>query len=274
MPEPSPADNTDEIVAPPPSENETVWRSILLGTNPEYRRNRRMFQRVPGSPRCKMCAVPFGGVAAPLLRAMGKKPWPKNPNYCGTCFNVLTSIHGGAEIECTLLFADVRGSTGLAEDMSATQFHQLMSRFYGVAARVLVEHDGIVDKFVGDEVVGIFIPAIANERHAERAIGAAKALMVATGNQRGEEAWLPLGAGIQTGVAYVGAVGEGSETELTALGDVVNVAARLASAARRGEVLVSEAAAVAAGLEVGNRERRSLDLRGKTSAVEVVVLHA
>ena len=271
MPQPQPESDPPSGA---PDANEEVWRSILLGTNPEYSRNRRMFQRVPGSPRCKMCAVPFGGVAAPLMRAMGRGPWPKNPNYCGRCFTVLNTLHGGAEIDCTLLFADVRGSTTLAEGMSASQYQQLMSRFYGAAGRVLVAHDAIVDKFVGDEVVAIFIPALAQERHAERAITAAKALLTATGNSPGEKPWLPMGAGVHSGLAYVGSVGQGAETELTALCDVVNVAARLASAAGAGEVLVSASAETAAGIDGGEQERRSLDLRGKSAPVEVVVLHA
>jgi adenylate cyclase len=257
-----------------PHAHEDFWRSILLGTNPEYSRNRRTFKRIPGSPRCKMCAVPFGGVAAPLMRAMGHSRWPKNPNYCVRCFNVLNTLHGGAEIECTLLFADVRGSTTLAEGMSASQYQQLMSRFYGVAGRVLVAHDAIVDKFVGDEVVAIFIPALARDRHAEQAIAAARALLIATGNVADREPWLLIGAGVHSGLAYVGSVGQGAETELTALGDVVNVAARLASAAGAGELLVSDSAEAAAGISGGDEERRSLKLRGKSTSVDVVVFHA
>jgi len=219
-----------------------------------------------------MCAVPFGGIGAPLMRAMGRGPWEKNPHYCGICFNILQSVHGGAEIECTLLFADVRGSTSLAEGMAAREFHALMSRFYAAAARVLVEHDAIVDKFVGDEVVAIFIPALTGEKHARRAVDAGRALLRATGNRPGEGAWLPLGAGIHTGTAYVGAVGEGQHTEFSALGDVVNVAARLASAAAAGEILASDVSAAAGLVDVTGLVRRNLTLRGKAAPVGVVVL--
>lgn len=78
-----------------------------------------------------------------------------------------------------------------------------------MAAEVLVQHDAVVDKFVGDDVVAIFIPALAGSRHAERAIGAARALLKATGTDHGRTPWLPLGVGIHTGAAYVGAVGDG-----------------------------------------------------------------
>jgi adenylate cyclase len=73
---------------------------------------------------------------------------------------------GGAEIELTLLFADVRGSTGLAERMPAQEFSRLVSRFYGTAARVVDGWNGLVDKFVGDEVVALFVPGFAGEDHA------------------------------------------------------------------------------------------------------------
>ena len=81
----------------------------------------------------------------------------------------------------------------------------------------------------------------------------------------------PGGRGRPHGQAWVGAVGDESHTEITALGDTVNVAARLASSASAGEVLVSVAAAEAAGLDPG-LERRALELKGKATPTEVVSL--
>ena len=145
----------------------------LLGTDPRYRRNYRFMRRLPGAPRCYFCSAPFGGAGSTIARLMGRRPWVKNPRYCQTCFVLLEDERGGAEIECSLLFADVRGSTALAERMSPGEFHQLMGRFYNTAARVLYAHDAILDKFVGDEAVAIFIPALSGERHAAPAGGAA-----------------------------------------------------------------------------------------------------
>jgi len=191
-----------------------------------------------------------------MMRLVGRAPWDKNHHYCGVCFTVLQNLRGGAEIECSLLFADVRGSTRLAEQMTPSAFRLLMARFYEMASAVLVERDAIVDKFVGDEVVAIFIPALAGDVHAARAVAAARALMAATGNGAREEPWLPLGAGVHTGVAFVGSVGEGRAAELTALGDVVNIAARLASAAGPGEILCTNVAATAAALATDDLEHR------------------
>ena len=199
-----------------------------------------------------------------LMRWRGRAPWPKNPDYCGACFQLLDRYHGGAEIESSFLFADIRGSTTLAEGISPTAFRTLLDRFYDVAARVLVAHDGIVDKFVGDEVVGIFIPALAHDEHPARAIAAARALLDATGHADPGGPWLPMGVGVATGTAFVGSVGETHTAAMTALGDIVNVTARLASAAGPGEILVNDRAAERAGLETGSLELRRLELKGKT----------
>jgi adenylate cyclase len=249
------------------------WRDVLTGTNPQFRYGRRLFKRLPMQPRCKLCAAPFRGPVSPIMRLIGKGPWPKNPKYCGSCFKQLVEHHGGAEIECSLLFADVRGSTPLGEHLRPIEVRDLMERFFDVAARVLVEHDAIVDKFVGDEIIGIFVPALTGDQHAVRAIDAARALMSETGND-GSEPWVPIGAGVHTGVAFVGSIGTGPHVELTAMGDRVNVTARLASAAGAGEILVTEDAANAAGLDLVGLERRDLELKGKSAPTTVRVLRA
>ncbi len=253
-------------------EAEEIWRAILLGTNGRYARTRAILRRLPRSPRCKMCAAPFAGPLAPLMRLTGRAPWSKNRTYCTDCFHVLERLHGGAEIECTLLFADVRGSTAIGEGLRPSAFRALLDRFYDVAAGELVNGDAIIDKFVGDEVMAIFVPAVAGEGHAAKGIQAARRLLAVTGHRPGDDPWLPIGAGVHTGIAFVGAVGESPHTELTALGDTVNTAARLASAAGAGEILVSDAAARSAGLETTGLERRSLALKGKQLPTDVFVV--
>lgn len=243
-----------------------------LKLSPRVRWVRRFWRNVPSPPRCKMCTSPFGPPAGPLLRLIGKGRWAGNSDYCAGCFKQLYRKREGAEIECTLLFADIRGSTQMAEAMSATDFRGLLDRFYRVAAEVLIRHEAIVDKFVGDEVVAIFVPALAGEKHAAQAIDAGLELLRATGNDAGAP-WAPIGIGINTGEAFVGVVGTADHVEFTALGDNVNVTARLASAAAGGEILVTDAAAHAAGLgSADGLDRRSLALRGKADATDVIVL--
>lgn len=160
-----------------------------------------------------------------------------------------------------MLFADVRGSTAIAERMLPEEFSRLIARFYGAAAGVIDEWDGIVDKFVGDSAVALFIPGFAGSDHAANAIAAARSLLEQTGND-GPEPWIPIGAGIHTGRSFVGTVGEGDARDFTALGDTVNTTARLTGIAGAGEILISAEAAAAGGLETKGLERRMLDLRG------------
>jgi adenylate cyclase len=209
------------------------------------------------------------------MRLVGKGRWAGNSKYCAGCFKDMYRHRGGAEIECSLLFADIRGSTHLAETMPATEFRALLDRFYATAAAVLIDHEAIVDKFVGDEVIGIFVPALAGEDHTARAIDAGMELLRATGHAA-DRPWAPIGIGVNAGVAFVGAVGTADHVEFTALGDVVNVTARLASAAEAGALLVTTAAAepgpAMGGQSVEGAQPRHLDLRGKASGTDVLVV--
>jgi adenylate cyclase len=181
---------------------------------------------------------------------------------------------GGTELEISMLFVDVRGSTGLAEQMTAADFSLLMNRFYKAATDVLIRTDAIIDKLVGDEVIGLFLPIFTGPDHAGPAVVAAQEWLVATGHTEKEGPWLPIGIGVHTGVAYVGTVGgaEDSVTDITALGDNVNVTARLASVAASGEALISEAAYAAGGVHLGELDRRQLELKGRSEPVAARVL--
>jgi len=175
-----------------------------------------------------------------------------------------------------MLFADIRGSTHLAEGMRAAEFSRLMNRFYKLSTDALIKTDGYIDKFVGDEVMGLYFPLFAGKNHAGAAVEAARAMLQAAKDDRAPGKALPIGIGVHTGVAFVGTVSgaEGSVEDVTALGDNVNITARLASAAGAGEVLVSDATCAAAGLDVGDAEQRQLQLKGKSAPVGVRVLTA
>lgn len=255
----------------PQTDIDRFWHDYLTNGDSKERRMRQFFRHIPHGPRCKLCAAPFSGPGAPVMRAIGKRPSDKNPHVCGQCFDYIAKNHGGAEIEVSFLFADIRGSTTLAEKMSGSEFRSLLDRFYNVAARAVFDHDGGVDKFVGDEVVAFFFPGFVGPDHAAAAVAAATDLLRATGHEDPAGPWAPVGAGVATGPAWVGAVGDGAKSDVTAVGDTVNTTSRLASAAKAGEVLVTIQAARAAGLDP-TLERRSLDLKGKTTATEVVTL--
>jgi adenylate cyclase len=156
--------------------------------------------------------------------------------------------------------------------MSAIEFSRLINRFYSVATDILVNSGAWSDRLIGDQVIGIYVPGFAGPDHARRAIEAAQALLVATGHGRPEGAWLPVGVGVHTGVAFAGAVGRaGGATDITALGDNVNIAARLAANAAAGEAVLSLTAYAASNLDLESLEPRLLELKGKSELVETRV---
>ena len=256
---------------PPRNElNEEHWRAFLEQPDVMMGMGRHVFAHLPSSPRCQLCASPFVGAGGAVMRAIGKRQSPGNPLMCTSCEKQLLKRRGGAEVESSLLFADVRGSTQLGERLSPAAFRDTLARYYTVASDAVFANRGIVDKFVGDELVATF-PPFLGENHADRAVAAARDVLTATGHGDPNGPWLPVGAAVHTGRMWFGTVGEGSHVEITVLGDVVNTTARLVAAAGAGEILVSADAAKAVGLDA-SLERRRLVLKGKELPTEVVVL--
>ena len=246
---------------------------FLTGYSPGRTFMRRLFSRVPAGPNCKICAAPFAGPGGAVLRHVGFGRFAGNPSICNFCIKDLQKMGvQGAEIPVSLLFADIRGSTAIGERLSPTVFAAFLSRFYRIASDAVLASDGIVDKFVGDEVIGLFFGGISGDHHAAGAIAAGRALLAHAGRPDATSTGsIPVGAAVHTGVAFVGSTAtDDVVSDFTALGDVVNTTARLASAAASGELLISVPAATAAGTDTSDFERRTVEVRGRTDPVEVI----
>jgi adenylate cyclase len=207
---------------------------VLVDGHERLRRAQRLFRHLPSAPRCKLCHNPFGGVGGRLVGLVGFKPSRKNPNLCERCCDTLPA--GGLELDTAIVFADVRGSIALAEQMGAGPFADLLNRFYRIATDVLIRHDAIIDKLIGDEVMAIFVPGIAGAHYRQHAALAAIELVTAASRER----VLPVGAAVNAGTAYVGNVGADRVLDFTAIGDPVNIASRMQAQAAAGEVLISD----------------------------------
>ena len=166
--------------------------------------------------------------------------------------------------------ADIRGSFG----ESAAAFRAFLDRFYRLGSRAILEHDGLVDKLVGDEIIGLFFGGITGQRHASAAVISGRALIRAAAQPDATESGpMPVGAAVHTGTAYVGTTGpEGAVTDFTALGDAVNTTARVASEAVAGELLVTIEAATEAQLDWSGLGERQLTLRGRSAPITVLSL--
>ena len=208
-----------------------------------------------------------------VARLFWHGPMRDNPLLCRACFGHLAQRAGGAELEISVVFADVRGSTGLAERISASDFRGLIQAYYRSAAVAIDANGGIVDKFLGDGVMALFIPVITGENHARRAIDAGRAILTAVERDGLGRKGLMIGAGVHTGEAFVGVVGGEEKTDFTALGDTVNIAARLGGLAGPGELLVSRATWDRAGLGPPPAERE-VEIAGRVGDLTVVVAGA
>jgi adenylate cyclase len=254
---------TDEPAKQPAAEQ---WRKVLVDGHGSLVRARHVFRYLPSAPRCKLCNNPFGGVGGRFLSLAGFRPSRKNPNLCTRCCDALPV--GGAEVDVAVLFADVRGSTGIGEHAVAADFASLLNRFYATATRTLLRYDAVIDKLIGDEVMAFFVPGISGPDYRRRAVEAGLELLRAVGYGRAERPWLSVGVAVNAGVAYVGNVG-GAVIDFTALGDPVNVAARMQELAAGGELLVT---AGIADEFVAPAPRRTMALRGRERPLDAFVL--
>jgi adenylate cyclase len=233
------------------------------------KRLRRILRVLPRDPRCKFCNAPFQGVGGLLVRALfGKQRSALNPRYCNLCEIASREFPGGAEVEMSILFIDIRGSTALSEKMTPTEFSQLINRFYAAATKVIIEEDGLVEKLAGDEVAAFWGAGFAGPNYVRRTVEVAQRLLRVMEQQK-----IPVGIGVHSGIAYFGAMGTAEGlTDISVKGDEVNLAARLASKAAPGEIVLSEQALRDAGMDGNELETRSLELKGISEPVIVRVL--
>jgi adenylate cyclase len=247
-----------------------LWREwFTTSAFSAEKRIHRMLRLLPHEPRCKFCNAPFQGVGSIIVRAVyGKKQSSLNPRFCSVCEDFASKFPGGAEVEMSMLFADVRGSTALSEQMSPMDFSRVINRFYVDSTNAIIEEDGLVEKLAGDSVAAFWGAGFAGSNYVERTIKVAQNLLKMMTRQQ-----IPIGIGVHAGVAYFGSMGAADGlVDIAAVGDEVNLAARLASKAAAGEIIVSEQALMKAGMDRSELETRSLELKGISEPVSVRVM--
>jgi adenylate cyclase len=263
--------------------NSEVWRTYLTTGAAlkgmqlpwfEHPSLKPVYRALPAEPRCQICYIPFEGIGGFISkRLLNVKPSVLNPHMCDVCERFAERFPGGAEVEVTIIFADIRGSTPLAERMGTREFSDLIHRFYLAGTKALYSNNALIEKFVGDGLAAFFAPAFAGPNHAQTAIKAGKDILIATGHGKGKTPWVPVGIGINTGLAYIGSMKmEGGRTDITILGDVVNTTARLSSEAAAGELMVGDKTMEMAVLSKDAYEYRKLSLKGKEEIVDAWVI--
>jgi adenylate cyclase len=254
------------------AENEDFWRQLLVDGNVLFDGVRSVFGALPSDPRCMSCHGPFNGPGSKVMSLIGRGQSREDPRACNACIRGMQKRPGGIHLDLATLFADMRGSTPTAERIGDAAFSELIDRFFLTSSSVLIRHGAMVGRLAGDAAIGYFVPGFAGAGYARAAYDAAVELLEATGHADPGGPWIPLGVGVHHGNAFMGLVGRaGVKAELTALGDEVNVGARLGDVAAVGEVVMSLQLAEAAGVDTSGLEHRTLDLKGKSDPFDVVV---
>lgn len=256
----------DELTTEP-AKSERWRKSLLLGHGSV---ERRLYRMAPNGPRCAICFAPFQGVGGKVFSVFGFRPSRKNPRFCSWCFE--RGPHGGAEVDAGILFADIRGFTSYSESRAPADVAKFLNRFYRLASDVLVSRGAIIDKLSGDGVMAIFVPGFSGEDYVTNMLLSAEELMQGAGFIRNEEAWLPIGIGLDQGTAFVGNIGAGDVKDFTAIGDVVNTASRLQSAAGAGQIVMSERVFAPFAQRYSQAQTQDLALRGKAETIRAHIV--
>lgn len=194
--------------------------------------------------------IPIRGPLSAPFRLVGIKPSRMNPNTCTICEMAFSRVMKAraVSIDATVMFADLRGYTVLTQRIDQPALTALLDAFYDDCARAIWRYDGLLNKTIGDAVLAIFNFPVRQQDHALEAVLAAREIqqrfserreeLVRSVAQSGEEVEIGVGIGIDCGVTNFGEFGR-VHRDLTAVGTVVNRAARAQSVAKTGEILVT-----------------------------------
>lgn len=233
---------------------------------------------------CKGCwqqmhvPIPLRGVLSAPFRLVGIRPSKMNPNTCTVCELMFTKIMRARKVtlDATVMFADLRGYTALSQSLAPDAMSALLDTFYDECASAIWEHDGLLNKTIGDAIMAIFNFPIHRDDHAVQAVRAARALQARCHAKRDDLArafgFAPdtfgVGVGISSGELSFGEFGH-SHRDLTAIGTVVNTASRAQSAAEAGQILVTPTVYERARAELAASEAREYRLKGFEESMEL-----
>jgi adenylate cyclase len=222
--------------------------------------------------------VPLRGVISAPFRAFGVRPSRMNPNTCTICELMFTKVMRARKItiDATIMFADLRGYTSLSQSQSPDAVSGLLDAFYDECASAIWEHEGLLNKTIGDAVMAVFNFPLKREQHARNAVLAARViqknwrevrttLAQAHGLTASE---LGIGIGIHTGELSFGEFGH-THRDLTAIGTVVNTASRAQSVAEADQILVTKAVFDRAQPDLKDSQSKAFQLKGFNTPIEL-----
>jgi len=181
---------------------------------------------------------------------------------------------GGTNSFITALFSDIRGFTSMSERLTPQDVVQILNEYFADMTPIVFEHQGLLDKFMGDGLMALFGVPYAREDAASNAVIAAIEMqrrmirvnedLTALGLSE-----IAIGIGINTGTATVGYIGSRDRTDYTAIGDTVNLAARLEKQAGAGQIIISRFTFEALSQEFPVRPCDQIRVKGKAEPVQI-----
>ena len=254
--------------------NEGLWSTIFAEGHPDLKKQQWLHKKLPLRPRCRMCLVPFKGIGGWIMRMKGKAQNSRNPNYCNACDKFLEAFPGGAEVEMSILYVDIRNSTQYTQNHNAAEVSQRINIFLNEATRSITDHDGFVMAFYGDCIVASWPPGFSGENHGLKAQQAAIELVQNKSMIDARGAPIPVGVGVHTGKVFIGTVTalQGSFRDVSIFGSNVNLTARMASKAAASQVLGSADNIIASGKNTASFSCQTLELKGFPEPVDVYTI--
>jgi adenylate cyclase len=176
---------------------------------------------------------------------------------------------GGEKRRCTFLFTDVRGFTSLSERLEPEEVTEIMNKALTIQANAVKANDGMVDKYIGDAMMAIFNAPIDLDNHEDRAIRTATQILH---DMQEAKLGVEIGIGINTGEAVVGNMGSATRFDYTAIGDAVNLAARLESSTKevKKDLVIGEQTALGSSYKLNKLP--SIKVKGKAKAIKIFTL--
>ncbi len=215
---------------------------------------------------CVVCGTTLGGPLGWLFHLFGIKRCSRNPNVCTRCD---AHLQDGRIIELSVLFADLTGFTEMTNPLGPDRTYKVLDSYFKMANEILVRNEAFIDKYIGDAVMAFFNAPIQNSDHARKAASAA------IGIQNGlktlsQDLNLDLRArvGVASGYARVGMIGSTDRKDYTAIGDAVNLAARLETFANPGEIMIDEHAFAKLSMDYPELQSETLSVRGFVEPIQ------
>jgi adenylate cyclase len=210
--------------------------------------------------QCWMCGTPLSGFLGYFTRIGGVTRSERNPNICNRCNS---HVREGQMVELSVLFADLSKFTELTHNIGSEQTSAVVSAFLDMATTTMLRYGAFIDRYMGDAVMAFFNMPMRQDDHVAKAVAAGVEIQAGIDSLRKRfNLELNSSIGIATGLVWVGSLGSAVCKDYSAIGEVVNLAARLEEKALPGEILVQTEVYDKVAADFPEASNKTFELKG------------